>query len=178
MLEGESSIGISILRMTGGIDEGPVVAAGNFELSKTSTIAEAHASAESMFGNLIVEVLADLPRAFANAEPQSADDATYWHQRSDRDGRLNVWYHSADEICRMVRALTHPYPGAWFTRNGDEFRVFAAKDSSREFRGAPGRIVHVGGSGLILAVNGGSVRLLEVSCATDVRSLHNGDYVD
>ena len=78
----------------------------------------------------------------------------------------------------MVRALTHPYPGAWFTRNGDKFRVFAAEDSSGEYRGAPGRIVNIGVSGPVLIVKGGSVRLQEVSCESGVSPLRNGDYVD
>jgi methionyl-tRNA formyltransferase len=178
MIEGESSIGVSILRMTHGIDEGPVVAEAAFELSEFSTIADAHALAEALFGNLVLDVLANLPRALANAEPQHGDDAAYWHQRSDRDGRINVWCQSAEEICRLVRALTHPYPGAWFTRNGDRFRVFAAKDSSGEFRGAPGRIVIVDGSPPIVIVKGGSVRLLDVSCEAGGSPLRNGEYVD
>lgn len=178
LIEGEAMLGVSVLRMTAGIDDGPIVAASSFLMPKTGTIADAHASAELLFGELLLDILENLPQALTDAESQHTDDATYWHQRSDRDGEINVWCQSAEEVCRMVRALTHPYPGAWFSRNGDKFRVFAAEDSSGEFRGAPGRIVKIGGFGPVLIVKGGSVRLQEVSCESGASPLRNGDYVD
>ena len=178
LIEGEPVLGVSILRMTAGIDDGPIVAESSFLMPETGTIADAHASAELLFGKLLLEILENLSQALADAKSQHTDDATYWHQRSDRDGEINVWCQSAEEVCRMVRALTHPYPGAWFARNGDKFRVFAAEDSSREFRGAPGRIVKIGGYRPVLMVRGGSVRLQEVYCESGVSPLRNGDYVD
>ena len=48
---------------------------------------------------------------------QNDEEATYWAGRKPEDGEIFT-NMTMDEADRLVRAVTHPYPGAFY-RDGD-----------------------------------------------------------
>jgi methionyl-tRNA formyltransferase len=56
---------------------------------------------------------------------QNEDLATYWPGRSPADGRIEPTM-TVREVDRLVRAVTHPYPGAFVVgSNGDRLTIWA-----------------------------------------------------
>ena len=140
LINGESTAGISVIRMDAGIDSGPVLAEASFPIRPCDTIADLHREANLRFPRLVLDAVASLERDAGAGRAQDAGAACYWHQRSDADGKLDVTRLSAAEVDRMVRALTRPYPGAFFHAGGRKVRVFAVTVPDLMLRGVPGRI--------------------------------------
>jgi methionyl-tRNA formyltransferase len=61
--------------------------------------------------------------------PQDENKATYWPQRKPEDGELTPDMTVAD-VDRMVRAVTRPYPGAWFWLGDRKARIWAGHITS------------------------------------------------
>jgi methionyl-tRNA formyltransferase len=65
-------------------------------------------------------------------------------KRAPEDGRIH-WSDSAEAIARLVRAVTHPFPGAFCDRSGKRVSVWGAQPFSRDMFPAavPGEVCFV-----------------------------------
>jgi methionyl-tRNA formyltransferase len=140
MINGEKKIGISAVLMDEGIDSGRILATAEFKLKEGDTIAEAHEKANHLFPRILLKsIRLVLLKGKQAGRPQKSASATYWHQRQDEDGEIEFKRMTSQEVIRKVRALTHPYPGAWALLNGKKVRIYAAKMPLSSHRGTPGR---------------------------------------
>ncbi len=62
---------------------------------------------------------------------QNESDATEWPGRKPEDGEV-LSSMTMDEADKLVRAVTHPYPGAFYINGGKTFRIWSAKTSEHE----------------------------------------------
>ena len=58
--------------------------------------------------------------------PQKNFVSNYWRRRSELDGRID-WRMDAENINNLVKALTKPYPGAYFLFKEKKIRVWKSK---------------------------------------------------
>lgn len=65
-------------------------------------------------------------------EPQDDERANYWRKRSREDGEID-WRMSSRSVYNLVRALTHPYPGAHCVADGREIKIWSADVVDDEF---------------------------------------------
>lgn len=56
---------------------------------------------------------------------QDENKATYWPQRRPEDGLIKM-NMTIDEASRLVRAVTHPYPGAFLIDKERRIRIWKA----------------------------------------------------
>jgi methionyl-tRNA formyltransferase len=149
IINGASLIGVSVLKMTEGIDDGPVLAEQTFNLLPEEDISHAHAKANALFAGMVPQVLERIALG-EQPERRQIGPATYWHQRDDSDGEID-WSWSAVKVHNFVRALARPYPGAWaLTRNPrnlaqDHLRVWKTSLDCPEIKGRPGHIFNLQG---------------------------------
>ncbi len=97
----------------------------------------------------------DCPRMRQRGDPRMLP------KRTPEDGRID-WNTSADDIARLVRAVTSPFPGAFCERNGARVMVWAAQPFSRDmFAGAnPGEVCFAARNGtgeFVVKCGGGSL---------------------
>ena len=147
LIMGEQNAGISIIRMDKGIDTGDILAHASFPISTTDTIVDLHKKANALFPNLVLKVLQNFDAGNLNAVEQPKLGAKYWHQRNFEDGQIDWASSTATEVDRFIRALVHPYPGAFSYLNGDIVRFHAAEIPELEISGRPGRVCYVSGVG-------------------------------
>jgi len=122
IINGLSVLGVSLMIMDEGIDTGPVIEVRKFILRQEETIKEAHAKANKLFASMVLDALERFPPKAV----QRVGEKRYWKQRSDEDGEID-FTKSAAEIYDFVRALTHPYPGAWIRcDDGRKLRIWSA----------------------------------------------------
>lgn len=174
---GETHAGLSILRMTSGIDDGPVVDSAVLPIDWMTTISDLHRQANEAFPMMVLRTLLDLERSLANALPQDEQDARYWHQRSDLDARFDPRLIRAAELDKLVRASTRPYPGAWALVGNQQFRIFAARPSDVSFCGTPGRVVKLGEGRPVLVMSDGALEILDYRLGDSQVGLRNGMHV-
>ena len=91
---------------------------------------------------------------------QNHSKSNYWRKRGIEDGKID-WRMSAQTVKNLVRALTKPYPGAHFTREGKEMKVWKVevlKDENHEHI-EPGKVLKIEGTNVVVKCGVDSVLL-------------------
>ena len=102
-------------------------------------------------------------RANGRPCPRTTSKATYYGKRTPEDGAIR-WDEPAEKIQALVRAASHPYPGAFTFVEGRKLIVWRAEvETGLPFHGVTGRIVHHDKSkGFLVQTGGGLLWLTEV----------------
>lgn len=89
--------------------------------------------------------------------PQDARQASYFGGRRPEDGRID-WRSSAPAIFNLIRAVTHPYPGAYTEVDGRKLYIWWALPQSQG--GTPGEILS--SRPLRVATGSGSLEIISL----------------
>ena len=177
IINGEVEAGVSVILMDEGIDTGPVVSEARFPITPADTIAEIHEKANKLFPRLTLDSLTKI-EAGERGRQQDGSQACYWHQRCDDDGEIHWSRMRAQEVTALVRAIAHPYPGAW-TRSGERVaRVFAAQVFEPPLRGVPGRVVFLQGQGPIVPCADRAILITDYSIDDGQGRLRAGEMLE
>jgi methionyl-tRNA formyltransferase len=159
IMAGDAVTGVQVMRLTEGLDEGPIL------LSETAPI-EWDETAESLHDKLALIGASLLPRALAAVErgaavetPQAEDGVTYAKKLTANETRID-WTRTAPSVDRHIRALS-PHPGAWFEAPGDKgpVRIKVLASRVNPAAGHPGEVLD---DDLLIACGEGAVRLLRL----------------
>jgi methionyl-tRNA formyltransferase len=120
IMAGDERTGLSIMRLTAGLDSGPVCLAGEVPISPLDTFGTLAGRLETLGGELLVRALSEQP-TFAE---QAQAGVTYAEKITPED-RLLTGERSAVESERIVRALT-PHIGAAVMIDGRRLGVWEA----------------------------------------------------
>ncbi len=117
------------------------------DIGDDDTIADLHTQVNQIFPKLVQEVISQIETNKLKTQKQDESFAQYWHQRNDRDGHINWSHSSAYEVHNLVRAITHPYSGAFTFWEGNEVRIFRTEIVKNIIKGVPGRVIWIQGHG-------------------------------
>ena len=176
LVNGETETGLTLHHMTAEPDAGDIVAQERVKIVETDTALSLYSKMTTASGALIERIWLELENGTAVRTPQDPTQATYFGRRTPEDGLIN-WHLAARQVYNLVRAVTHPYPGAFTPFRGKPLYVWwgtvgaqpspqhgklssgaaAAKSSSRH--GASAREVRSGAvsPGTVLDVNAGGL---------------------
>ncbi len=159
VMEGLEKTGISIMVLTEGMDEGPVIAASEVNIGPEETTGELGARLADIGGPLLVDALERYERGELTPVEQDHDKATYAAKIDNAEARID-WTEPAIKIHDLVRGL-NPVPGAWTTLRGERLKIHRTQrvDGS----GEAGMIVDP--SGPAVATGSGALLLTEVQPA-------------
>jgi methionyl-tRNA formyltransferase len=160
IIQGESSVGLSLFQFASGIDSGDIVAQARLPLAQNETIADALVHVAACAIEQLRDHLPLMLTGKAILRRQDHTQATYCGTRVSEDGLIN-WTWPAKRVHNFVRAQTKPYPGA-FTRlpDGQRVRIWRAEIDPRAYIGVPGGIAERGEDGIVVSCGEGAVRLL------------------
>ena len=165
MLAGDPSVGVCIMRMEAGLDTGPVYATRVVPIDAEATAAGLSETLAIAGAEELVAVLAALERGTAVATPQPEDGVTYAARLTREDGLLDWSARTAEEVDRMVRALT-PWPGVTGDLAGVEVRILAGRPvpaTEVEIPGSAGAtsgsVVRIEGESAVVATAAGLYRV-------------------
>lgn len=160
IMEGETHIGLSILQTDAGLDTGPVLAETCLPIGPDDTIADIQARVLVTFPEMLLDTLAKARAGCLLPRTQPAAGRT-WPKRHPADGVV-CWTSSARRLHDFIRALTHPYPGAFTWLNGTRLTLWKSRvleETSLHLE--PGRLLRVTPEGADVATMRGTLRLLE-----------------
>ncbi|OYU68938.1 MAG: methionyl-tRNA formyltransferase [Alphaproteobacteria bacterium PA2] len=159
IMAGDAQSGVQVMRMTEGLDEGPVLAGAVLDISPLETAGTLHDRMMAAGADLLVRTLADIAAGRAVETPQSEEGATYAKKIRTKEARLD-WTRPAVDLDRKIRGLS-PFPGAWFDLPSDKgpVRVKALLSRAEDGAGEPGEVLD---EALLVATGAGAVRLLRV----------------
>ncbi len=172
ILAGDPETGVSLMRMTAGLDEGPVLLVRRLPLDGTETGGSLTEALAVVGAQTVVDGIRRAKTEGLIVTPQDDAAATFAPILKKEDGRLD-FTRPADEILRRIRAFD-PWPGT-FVRlpDGQPLKVGQAEAAPGD--GTPGTLLEAG-LGLIVAAGRGAVRILTLQPAGK-RPMSAGDFL-
>lgn len=126
IIKGLKQTGVTMFKLDEGVDTGDIIGQEIIDLDENITATELYERVNKMHIKLISKYWDDIVNDRITLVKQDESKATVWPGRKPEDGELfnNM---TMDEADRLVRAVTHPYPGAFY-RDGDKIiRIWSAK---------------------------------------------------
>ncbi|HSL95649.1 MAG TPA: formyltransferase family protein, partial [Thermoleophilia bacterium] len=123
LMAGETELGVTVLRMTAGVDEGPVAETRVVRVSREADAGEAYAALAPAAVEALQATLAAVEAGTVGWEEQRGEP-TYAPKIAPED-RVIVWTNGAREIVDRVRALA-PHIGAVTELLGERTRIWRA----------------------------------------------------
>jgi methionyl-tRNA formyltransferase len=126
IMAGDASTGVSIMRLTAGLDSGPVCLAEAEPISASDTYGSLAPRLARSGGELLVEALDRLAAGGALAFAEQHEVGVTYAEKIAAEDRLLDPGRSAIELERVVRAL-HPHIGARLALGGELLGVHEAR---------------------------------------------------
>ena len=158
LIEGEQKSGVTLHVMEAKADTGDIVAQKEVEITFDDTAHSLFLKLASAARLLMRDIL---PQLISGRFPRMAQTgpSSYYGGRRPEDGLID-WSHDALTIYNLIRAVTHPYPGAFTFMEGKKLFIWRAE---------PVQITHTAPSGtfistnpLLVATKQGALRLISV----------------
>ena len=121
ILAGDETTGVSLMRLTPGLDEGPVLAQSHRGISHEDTAEALLAELARDAADLLMDQLPLLLSGHGQPVPQDPSGASHAAKLRKEMGRLD-WQRPAAELHRQVRALW-PWPGSEIRVEGQPLKV-------------------------------------------------------
>jgi methionyl-tRNA formyltransferase len=154
---GDSSSGVTIMKMDAGLDTGPMLATSELPVTADMTAGELHDALLQVGTGTLVEVLDSLPQKLANAKAQDEALSCYAHKIQKAETELD-WSQDAGTLHRKILAF-NPFPVTWTRLQQQRLKVWAAELPVTTTAGSAGEIVAVDSAGITVACGIGNLRL-------------------
>lgn len=159
LVNGERETGVSLHHMVGKPDAGDLVDQERVEIAPADTAYTLFGKLEAAARRLLDRALPALRDGSARAVPLDLASGSYFGGRRPADGLID-WEKGAEQLYDLVRAVTHPYPGAFSFHAGRKLFVWWALPVAGG--ATPGTVLAVDREGIIVACGAGALRLITV----------------
>ncbi|WP_020668489.1 methionyl-tRNA formyltransferase [Amycolatopsis nigrescens] len=139
LINGEPEVGITAHMMDDTLDAGDIVLQRAVPVGTEDTTTDLFHKTVELIAPVTTEALKLIESGQTRWTPQDRDKASFFHKRSIEDSRID-WNWPAEDIERLVRAQSDPYPNAFTFHRGERLRITKAKVSAGRYGGTPGRI--------------------------------------
>ncbi len=158
LVNGERETGVTLHHMVARADAGDIVAQRAVAIDDTDTALTLYHKLVPLGAGLIREFHPLIVEGRAPRRPQDLSKGSYFGRRRPDDGIID-WHWPARRIFNLVRAVTHPYPGALSFAGDRKLTIWAARIGREAGQmGLPGAIIGpVPEGGIEVATGDGSV---------------------
>ena len=126
ILKGLNKTGVTLFKMDLGIDTGDIVSRIIIPLTNHISATQLYSEVNKAHADLILEVMPKLMNDCLTLSKQEESIATEWPLRRPEDGEINL-AGSVWDAEKLVRALTKPYPGAFYYVKEKKYLVWKAR---------------------------------------------------
>ncbi len=142
ILNGEEKTGISIIKMTEKLDQGPILASLEYLIKSSDvTYKELEEELANWGAELLIEIIPDWIDGEIKPKPQDESKATYARIIKKEDGKIN-WEKTSEEIERQVRAF-NPWPSAFCKVDNKTIKIWKSstlEQTKHSPVGPPGKV--------------------------------------
>ena len=125
LINGESETGVTLHYMVEKADAGDIVAQRSVPIDMEDTALSLFHKLTKAAVQFLKETYPQIRTGTAPRIPQDSQLATIFGGRRPEDGEIK-WECSALAVYNLVRAVAHPYPGAFTYRNGKKLFLWSA----------------------------------------------------
>jgi len=166
LVNGEPRTGVTLHHMTTEADAGDIVAQEPIEIDPHDTALTLYRRMVKVGVDLLLQWYPAILAGSAPRMPQDHGRATVFGRRRPEDGRIH-WEWPAARIANMIRAVTHPFPGAFVGDGATRLFLWAGEAQPGRTPGeAPGTLLEIRpGHGVVVTTGAGAVLLTAVQAA-------------
>lgn len=158
IINGEKVTGITIMFTDVGVDTGDIILQDELQIEDTDTAGTLFDKLSVLGSKSVIKALEAIETGTYTRTKQDETKATHTKFFNKESGLMD-FNKTADEIVNLVRGL-NPWPVAYFTYKDEKIQVYSAENKNSDYNAEPGTVVSADKkTGLIVNVNGGSVRL-------------------
>lgn len=158
IINGEKVTGITIMFTDVGVDTGDIILQDELQIEDTDTAGTLFDKLSVLGSKSVIKALKAIENGTYTRTKQDETKATHTKFFNKESGLMD-FNKTADEIVNLVRGL-NPWPVAYFMYKGEKIQVYSAENKNSDYNAEPGTVVSADKkNGLIVNVNGGSVRL-------------------
>lgn len=162
ILAGDSTTGISIMRMEQGLDTGPVYLARALSIGSHESAGELEARLADLGARCLLDALPGIAQGTLAAADQPAEGITYAHKITKPEAIID-WQHESREVDRQIRAF-NPVPGAVTAIGQDSIKIWRARPGEQA-GGNPGEILGISADAIEVACGTGALSIAELQKA-------------
>ena len=151
----DEETGISIMKINENLDEGPVCNQYSLKISEKMNAEDLSEKLSLIASEKILDILDNIFDDNVEFKDQDHSKATYAKKIQKLEGKID-WNENADKIIGKINGL-YPYPGAFFSFNGERYKILKAEKSSTA--GKPGDIVS---ENFEVSCGAGSIKVLSI----------------
>jgi methionyl-tRNA formyltransferase len=167
LLAGDSTTGVTIMRMEAGLDTGPMLKSRTTCIAPTDTAQSLHDRLAELGAELICESLDDFSDGRIREVAQPAEGVTYAAKIDKAEAPIQ-WQESAELIHRRIRAF-NPWPMAETRFKGAQLRIWDAEameaPASSGAALPPGTVLSATPEGIDVVCGTGVLRVLRLQLA-------------
>ena len=139
LINGEREVGVTAHMMDAELDAGDIVLQRAVPVGDRDTTTDLFHRTLALFGPITVDGLDLIASGRTDWTPQDRTRASFFHKRAEEDSRID-WTWPAEDLDRLVRAQSDPYPNAFTYHRGRRIRIVGASVSKGLYGGTPGRV--------------------------------------
>ena len=162
ILKGLKRSALTFFFIEEGIDNGDIIDQRFFKLSSNDDATSVYKKVESLGKEMILDNLTNLQNGNYTRKKQDVSNfIENWEKRGPQDGIID-WSRNSQEIHTLIRATTHPYPGAYTIFNGSKLIIWGAEFSNEQSKGI-GKIMRVNNFNVKIGTGKGVIILKRIS---------------
>ena len=158
VLDGCAETGVTAQFMSKGVDEGDIIDIAKTDIGENETAGQLLDRLAVLGAALLSKVLTRFTRENVVAVPQNNAEASF-APMLDKSICPIDWSKTARQIHNQVRGL-HPWPVATMELKGQRFKIHETRVLDRS--GAPGEILELTKTGLVIACGEGAVEIRQL----------------
>lgn len=147
IINGDKFTGTSIFKFSSGVDDGPVYAQQEIEITNIDYVADVLGKCNTAAIDLLAKNFASIVDGSLKAQVQNLKESTFCALRTPDDGLIN-WSWEAQKVYNFIRAQAPPYPCAFTFFESEKLSILEAELLHEIFYGTPGQVVSSGANGV------------------------------
>jgi methionyl-tRNA formyltransferase len=150
IMRGHRTTGVTVMRMTPGMDEGPILLQREVPIEEEDSAGSLASRLSEVGAEALVEALAMIEFGGIEAVEQDSARATYAPKLERESARVD-WGRDAREVANHIRG-NDPAPGAWTTFRSEPVKLFTPRVTLEDPASGSGAALAGGGTpGTVLA---------------------------
>lgn len=149
IIEGRNRFVLHMFFITPGIDDGNIIGFEIYDIQPEDNCRSVYYKTSMAQAKLLHRFLPLIQNGECPSYPQIGDTFHY-PKRTPDDGKIN-WLDSAEQVCRLIRATTLPYPGAFSFLGNKKILIWEAQpfgNSLLTAKAKPGEVIFISSNNL------------------------------
>jgi methionyl-tRNA formyltransferase len=161
LINGDTETGVTLHYMVEKPDAGDIVGQKKVEISFEDTALTLMGKLEKAAVLLLEETWPLIKEGKNERTRMDLSRGSYFGGRKPEDGLID-WLKTSTQIYNLIRAVTHPYPGAFTYHNGRKMLIWSAVPDEKAQRAGllPGSVLP-GGDGFSVVTGGGLLKVIQ-----------------